>query len=92
MKITLEDSQNRVEVYVKDKPIQKLLDEERLKLLENEEALSILESDVSFRFNNKNEALQTPRTLFTLFMTIATTCFLIACSLWMIEKKIKTGR
>lgn len=55
MKLSLEDSKDRVDVFIKDKRLVDILDNGVLRIQDNSETVEIQNADISFRFNNINK-------------------------------------
>jgi hypothetical protein len=52
MKLTIEESKDRVDVFIKDKRLVDMLDNGELLVQDNSETVEINNADISFRFNN----------------------------------------
>lgn len=55
MKLSVEDSTDRVEVFIKEKSLKDIFKNEKLLLQDDSKTVEITQADISFRFNNHDK-------------------------------------
>lgn len=55
MKLSMEESKDRVDIYIKDKPLEDILDNEKLILKTDAESVELKNADITFRLNNRDK-------------------------------------